>query len=81
MKILLAWVGGTDLSAEAGDGKAGSGPINAAATETKYDRVILLNAYYAKEGSRYVNWLRKQAESKVELQQFPALADRFCRNL
>jgi hypothetical protein len=42
MKILLAWVGGTELNAEAGDGKAGSGSICAAATETKYERVTLV---------------------------------------
>jgi DNA-binding NtrC family response regulator len=71
MKILLAWVGGTDLNAEAGDGKAGSGPICAAVTKTKYDRVILLNNYPAKEGSRYVKWLRKHTEGEVEIHHIP----------
>ncbi len=66
MKILLAWIGATDLKAASGDGKAGSGPICAAVTETKYDRVILLNNYHSKEGSSYVKWLRQRTESEVE---------------
>jgi hypothetical protein len=67
MKVLLAWVGGTDLNAEAENGEAGSGPIYAAVTETKYDRVILLNNYPAKDGSCYAKWLRKHTESEVEI--------------
>jgi DNA-binding NtrC family response regulator len=66
MKVLLAWIGKTDLNAAADDGKAGSGPICAAGAETRYDQVILLNNYPAKEGSRYVKWLRRQTESEVE---------------
>ncbi|MBO0797695.1 MAG: hypothetical protein J2P31_02630 [Blastocatellia bacterium] len=67
MKILLAWVGATDLNAEADDGKAGIGPICAAVTETRYNRVVLLNAYQQKDGIRYHRWLRKHTESEIEL--------------
>jgi DNA-binding NtrC family response regulator len=66
MKILLAWIGRTDLNAAAGASEAGSGPICAAVAKTRYDRVILLNNYSAKEGSRYVKWLRQRTESEVE---------------
>jgi len=66
MKILLAWIGATDLKAASGNGKTGSGPICAAVTETKYDRVILLNNYPAKDGGNYVKWLRQQTDSEVE---------------
>ncbi|MCI0388102.1 MAG: sigma-54 dependent transcriptional regulator [Acidobacteria bacterium] len=66
MKILLAWIGATDLKAAESEGRAGSGPICAAVTETKYDRVILLNNYPAKEGGGYVKWLRRRIESEVE---------------
>src|SRR5215510_8304757 len=71
MKILLAWIGKTDLNAAAGEGKVGSGPICAAVTETRYDQVILLNNYPAKEANPYVKWLRRQTESEVELRYFP----------
>lgn len=67
MKILLAWIGNTDLKAAAGEAGTGSGPICAAVTETGYDRVILLNNYPAKEASRYVKWLRQQSVTEVEL--------------
>ncbi|MCI0392585.1 MAG: sigma-54 dependent transcriptional regulator [Acidobacteria bacterium] len=69
MKILLAWIGNTDLNAAAGEGAVGSGPIGAAATKLTYDRIILLSNYAAKEGSRYIRWLRQQTESEVELHQ------------
>jgi DNA-binding NtrC family response regulator len=71
VKILLAWIGNTDLKAAAGEGKVGSGPICAAATETKYDRIILLNNYPAKDANPYVKWLRRQTECDVEMRQFP----------
>src|SRR5262245_30035834 len=71
MKILLAWIGKTDLNAAAGESKVGSGPICAAVTETGYDRVILLNNYPAKDVTPYVKWLRRQTESEVELRHIP----------
>jgi DNA-binding NtrC family response regulator len=71
MKILLAWIGKTDLNAAAGEGKVGSGPICAAVTETRYDRVILLNNYPAKDANPYVKWLRRQTESEIELRHIP----------
>jgi DNA-binding NtrC family response regulator len=66
MKILLAWIGGTDLNAAAGKGGVGSGPIGAAVAKASYARVILLNNYPAKDGSRYVKWLRGQTGSAIE---------------
>jgi transcriptional regulator with PAS, ATPase and Fis domain len=71
MKILLAWIGKTDLNAAASVPEAGSGPICAAVTQTRYDRVILLNNYPAKDGARYVKWLRQQTQSEVEHQNVP----------
>jgi DNA-binding NtrC family response regulator len=71
MKILLAWIGKTDLNAAAGEGKVGSGPICAAVSETKYDRVILLNNYPAKDATPYVRWLRQRTETEIELRYFP----------
>jgi DNA-binding NtrC family response regulator len=66
MKILLAWIGPTDLKAAEGESKVGSGPICAAVKETAYDRVILLNNYPAKDGAGYVKWLRQRTGSAVE---------------
>src|SRR5262245_32228004 len=71
MKILLAWIGATDLNAAAGESKVGSGPIRAAVTATKYDRVVLLNNYPTKKGSHYVKWLRQQTGSEAEHHHFP----------
>lgn len=68
MKILLAWIGKTDLNAAAGVPEAGSGPICAAVTQTRYNLVILLNNYPANEGGRYVRWLRRQTDSEIEQQ-------------
>jgi len=71
MKILLAWIGATDQNAAAGESQAGSGPICAAVTETKYDVIALLNNYSAKKGSDYIKWLRRQTESEIEMRQIP----------
>ncbi len=71
MKILLAWIGRTDLNAAAGDGKVGTGPIGAAVAATGYDRIILLSNYPAKESNPYVRWLRRRTESEIELHNIP----------
>jgi transcriptional regulator with PAS, ATPase and Fis domain len=68
MKILLAWIGKTDLNAAEGVPEAGSGPICAAVTGSRYDRVILLNNYPAKESSRYLQWLRQRTDSEIDHQ-------------
>ncbi|HEY8459245.1 MAG TPA: AAA family ATPase, partial [Blastocatellia bacterium] len=68
MKILLAWIGRTDLNAAAGNGEVG--PIGAAAAATGYDRIILLSNYPAKESSPYVRWLRQRTESPIDIHHF-----------
>jgi DNA-binding NtrC family response regulator len=71
MKILLAWIGATDLNAASGTGQVGSGPICAAVSDTEYDLIVLLNNYPAKKGADYVKWLRRQTESEIEMRQIP----------
>jgi hypothetical protein len=53
MKILLAWIGFTDVRASENDPKAGLGPIGQVLQSRKFDRVILFDNLKKEQSSVY----------------------------
>ncbi len=55
MRIMLAWIGRTDMDASKGDIKAGLGPIGQAVAEREFDKIMLLCNYDKAQMSAYKN--------------------------
>ena len=66
MRILLSWLGGTDLNCADGTDE-GLGPLARGVTHDDFDKVVILNNYSAKEAEHYVPWLKKKTGAKIEL--------------
>ena len=66
MRILLSWLGGTDLNCAAGTGEE-LGPLARGVTHYDYDKVVILNNYSEKKAKHYVPWLKKKTDAKIEL--------------
>lgn len=64
-RLLVSWVGRTDLDASRGDQKAGDGPIGQALKARTFDEVHLLSNYALEETSRYAAWARKHTTAEV----------------
>lgn len=56
-RILLAWLGNTDINASAGDEKAGLGPIGQAITSRKFDQLVLLSNHPKAATAEYEKWV------------------------
>lgn len=56
-RILLAWLGNTDLNASAGNEKAGLGPIGLAITSRKFDQLVLLSNHPKAATTAYEKWI------------------------
>ena len=67
MKILVTWVGQTDLNAARGEKRAGLGPIGQAVTKRAFDRVVLLSNYPKADSAHYLPWLESLTEAQIEL--------------
>jgi transcriptional regulator with GAF, ATPase, and Fis domain len=68
-RLLVSWVGQTDLNASRGDPKAGPGPIGQALQARTFDEVQLLSNYPREDTSAYVAWARQHTEAKVSCKQ------------
>lgn len=66
-KILLAWLGTTDLNASVGDEKAGLGPIGLAITARKFDQIVLLSNHPKESVSAYEKWLHALRKVAVKI--------------
>ena len=64
-KILIAWIGRTDLQASEGKPDAGDGPIGQAVNDINFDEVHLLCNYSKRESENYVKWVKKRTDAKV----------------
>lgn len=67
MKILLAWVGKTDLQASEGDKKSGLGPIGQVVEEREFDRILLLCNYEKKRLSDYKKWIASKTATPIDV--------------
>ncbi|MEZ5963085.1 MAG: sigma 54-interacting transcriptional regulator [Planctomycetota bacterium] len=66
-KILVAWIGRTDLRAPAESEVVGLGPIAQAVEARPFDELWLLADYPKSEVEAYVKWLRGRSDTRVEV--------------
>jgi transcriptional regulator with PAS, ATPase and Fis domain len=66
-KILVSWIGNTDLEAPEKSAKIGLGPIAQAATKESYDEIVLLSDYSKDRVSNYITWLKLQTKDKISV--------------
>src|SRR5258705_7560671 len=66
-RLLITWVGKTDLQASSGDANAGLGPIGQAVKARKFDEVILISNYDKKQSTAYRKWLMAQTAKPATL--------------
>ncbi len=67
-RLLLTWIGRTDLQASTGIPEAGLGPIGQAVKAREYDEVVLISNYDKKQSAAYQKWLLNQTAKAVTLQ-------------
>ncbi len=56
-RVVICWLGRTDLNACGGQAEAGLGPVAQALEWERFDRLILLNNYPASHAEAYRSWL------------------------
>ena len=66
-KILVCWVGRTDLNGSRGVGDSGVGPIAQVVEERRYDEIVLLNNYPKSEGDEYRDWISSRTACPVSI--------------
>ena len=66
MKVLLSWLGMTDLRASRGETEDGSvGPIGSAIEQMAFKRLILLSDFDAEKSEGYRRWLQQESGIKA----------------
>lgn len=68
-RILLAWIGKTDLRAASGEPLAGDGPIAQALSKLNFDHIVLLNDYSPREAKDFERWLAKKTGATIVVRQ------------
>ena len=66
-KILVAWIGRTDLKAGRGEDAVGPGPICQAAQSYSYSSIHLLSDFDSGEAKSFVKWLGGKVSAKIHL--------------
>jgi transcriptional regulator with GAF, ATPase, and Fis domain len=66
-KVLVAWIGKTDLRAPTEVELVGLGPIAQALEARSFDEAFLLADYDAKAVQPYVQWLRAKSSAQIEV--------------
>lgn len=66
-KILICWLGRTDLDASEGKSGVGLGPIASAATVASYDEIVLLNNWDKSPALHFTQWLKEQTKAVITL--------------
>ncbi len=66
-KVLVCWIGNTDLRAPTEEEKVGLGPIGQAAVHTEYDEIALLTNYPEEVTGDYPAWLRSRTGAEIFL--------------
>lgn len=67
MKILVCWIGLTDLRAAEGETGAGMGPIGQAVAALAYDAIHLLSNFDDGPSRGYAEWLKGRTQANVAL--------------
>ncbi|OJH38245.1 sigma-54 interaction domain-containing protein [Cystobacter ferrugineus] len=66
-KVLVAWVGKTDLRAPTESEVVGAGPIAQALDARAFDEVFVLSDYEERVITPYVKWLRTRTKTRIEV--------------
>lgn len=66
-RVLLAWLGNTDLKAAREELDVGLGPIGQAATAREFDDVVLLDDHKADAGIAYIGWLTAKTTARIHV--------------
>lgn len=66
-KVLVAWIGRTDLKSAANVGKEGLGPIANALDVRTFDLACFLNNYPSKEVAQYIDWLKSRTSVPLDI--------------
>jgi DNA-binding NtrC family response regulator len=67
MRLIVSWIGRTDLRAPAEHEEVGLGPIAQALAAREFDEAVLLNNFPDKEVHPYLKWLSARTTTKVTL--------------
>ncbi|MBI4851547.1 MAG: hypothetical protein HY819_07120 [Acidobacteria bacterium] len=65
-KILISWIGMTDLKAAKGVESVGIGPIAQAVIGHFFDKIVLISNYSEAENNAYISWLKTKTNIKIE---------------
>lgn len=65
-KILICWIGHTDLRASNGELKSGDGPIAEALKLRPFDDAVLLNNAEPDQVEKYIEWLRPKCSTELK---------------
>jgi transcriptional regulator with PAS, ATPase and Fis domain len=68
MRILIGWLGNTDLRAAEGDATAGDGPILSGVKGKSVDRVVLLSNYPEKIAAKYTRWIQNHTSVDIRIE-------------
>lgn len=64
-KILVCWVGNTDLRAQKEAEQVGLGPIGQAVAQIPFDEITLISNYPIEAATEYVKWLQARTDAKI----------------
>jgi len=70
-RVLICWIGRTDLRARLEEDEVGLGPIAQAVGTHMFDRLVLLHDYAPEEVVPYSNWLENQGAPRITLRHEP----------
>ena len=70
-KVLVAWVGRTDLRAPTESDIVGMGPVAQALDARAFDEVFLLSDYEERVVASYLKWIRTRAKARIEVIREP----------
>src|SRR3989338_10643554 len=59
-RVLVGWIGQTDLRAVAEAAAVGLGPVASALSGRRFDHAVLLLSYRGQEAERYAGWLKRR---------------------
>jgi sigma54-dependent transcription regulator len=65
-KILISWIGMTDMRASKWVEGVGIGPIAQAVTNRLFNKVVLISNYSETENNTYINWLKTKTDVEIE---------------
>jgi hypothetical protein len=68
MRILIAWLGNTDLRASDEDGSAADGPILSVLKGKPFEQAVLLSNYPEKVAAKYVRWAQTRTSVHIQIE-------------